>query len=94
MGYLFVIVAIVIAVNFYMFSLRRKKSRGAAKRRDEERAQTQKRHEDLKRRLDYEQQDAARRIALRNKTFELYDIVRRQAEAGVGAEAIEEDGEE
>ena len=51
-----------------------------------ERAATVKRHDALIRKLDYEQRDAARRVELRNKTFEMYDQVRKQADIDENAQ--------
>ena len=84
MPYLFVIVAVIIAANFYFFLLRSKKSRNVGKAAREERIATEQKHVRLVRRLDFEQEDAARRVELRNKTLEMYDQVRKQGEISDG----------
>jgi len=81
MPYLFTIIAILIIVNLFMLFKRSRKSRNMGKDSKSERIATAKRHDDLVRKLDHEQADAIRRVELRNKTFEMYEQVRRQAEA-------------
>ena len=77
--YLFAIIAILVIANLYFLLKRSKKSRDVGKDAAAERVATVKRHDSLVRKLDYEQRDAARRVELRNKTLEMYDQVRKQA---------------
>ena len=81
MPYLFAIIAILVVANFYMLFRRNKKKRDVGKDATSKRVATVKRHDDLVRKLDYEQADAKRRVELQNKTFEMYEQVRKQAEA-------------
>ena len=80
MPYLLLIIGIVLVGNFYIFYSRYKKNSASAKRDIDSRNIAERHHEELKRRLDREQEDAARRVELRNKTLEMYEQVRRQAE--------------
>ena len=91
MHYFFVIVAVLVVLNFFFLFKRSKKNRDVGKRATEDRKATVKAHGDLVRRLKYEQYDAARRIELRNKTFELYDQVRREHESENEAQATNAD---
>ena len=81
MPYLFAIIAILVVANFYMLFRRSKKSRNIGKETKADRIASVKNYDSLKRKLEFEQQDAIRRLELRNKTFEMYEQVRRQAEA-------------
>ena len=80
MPYLFAIIAIVIVANFYMLFKRSKRGRNVGKDVAAKRVASVKNYDDLKRKLDFEQQDAIRRIELRKKTWEMYEQVRKQAE--------------
>ena len=79
MPYFITIVGAVAVMNFYVFFVRGKKTRNVGKRTVAERVETVKRHGDLVRKLDREQAYAAKRVELQNKTFELYEQVRREA---------------
>ena len=81
MPYLFAILGILIVANFYFLYKRSRKSRNVGKEATARREETVKRHDALIRRLDREQEEAARRVELRNKTLEMYDQVRKQAQA-------------
>ena len=80
MPYLFAIIGILIAANFYFLFKRGKKGQNTRKNAAANRAATVKRHEDLIRKLDREQIEAIKRVELRNKTLEMYEQVRREAE--------------
>ena len=80
MNYIFAIIMALILVYIFMAFKKSRKGRSKADRVKEERAETVKQHEALKRRLINEQSDAQRRVELRNKTLELYEQVRNQAE--------------
>ena len=84
--YLFAIVGILVIANLYFLLKRSKKSRNVGKDAAAERAATVKRHDALVRKLDYEQRDAARRVELRNRTFEMYDQVRKQTDIDENAQ--------
>ena len=79
--YLFVIIALLVAVNFYLLFKRSKKSRHTRKESAAKHEETIRHHDNLVRKLDREQIEAARRVELRNKTLEMYEQVRKQAEA-------------
>ena len=81
MPYLFTVIAVVVVVNFFLLFRSRKRKSNVGKKATDERIATVKRHEDLVRKLDFEQADAIRRVELQNKTFEMYEQVRRQVEA-------------
>ena len=81
MPYLFAVIGILVVANFYLLFKRGKKGRNVGKDATAERVATVKRHDDLVRQLDLEQMDAARRVELRNKTLDMYEEVRRKAEA-------------
>ena len=89
MSYFFVIIALLVVANFYFLFKRGKRGRNVGKKATEERIATVKRHDSLVRTLDLEQEEAARRVELRKKTFEMYEQVRRQAERDEAIEAIE-----
>ena len=89
MPYLFTVIAILVIVNLYMLFRRRNKSRKVGKDAAAERIAMVKHHDDIIRKLDHEQADAKRRVELQNKTFEMYEQVRRQAEAAEQAEELE-----
>ena len=80
MPYFFVIIALLVVVNFYMLYVRSKNSRSVKKKAADKRVETVKRHDNLIRKLDREQEEAARHVELRNKTLEMYEQVRGQAE--------------
>jgi len=90
MEYLFAIAGILVIVNLYMFFKRYKKGRYTRKNVESERMAIVKRHADLELKLKREQEDAARRVELQNKTLELYEQVRRNAEADEKQEADEQ----
>ena len=79
MPYLFAIIALIIIANFYMLFKRSKKSRNVGKDATAKRIASVKNYDDLKRKLDFEQQDAIKHVELRKKTWEMYEQVRRQA---------------
>ena len=81
MPYYFVIIAVLIIANFYILFRRNKNGRNVGKDATAQRMASVKHHDDLVRKLDHEQQNAAKRVEMRNKTFELYEQVRRDAEA-------------
>ena len=86
MPYLFAIIGLLIVFNFYMLFRRSRKGGGSKKSAAAKRMETAKQHDDLVRKLDHEQEDAARRVELRNKTLEMYEQVRKKAEADEQAE--------
>ena len=79
MPYLFIVIAILVVVNFYMLFKRNRKSRNIGKEASKEREESVKRYDNLVRKLSHEQEEAARRVELQNKTFDMYDQVRRHA---------------
>ena len=81
MPFLLAIIGFVILLNIYMLIMRRKKNRNPKKGATSQRESHVRHHEDLVRRLEREQEDAARHVELRNKTLEMYEMVRKQAEA-------------
>ena len=93
-SYFILIIGALIVVNCFLLLRRSKKGRNVGKEAAAEREATVKRHDALVRKLDREQEEAARRVELRNKTFEMYEQVRRQAEAGDGEQTGEQDDEQ
>ena len=85
MEYFFILIGILVVVNFYLLFKRTKRSRFTKKNAQAERMANIKRRDDLIRKLDLEQKDAARRVELRNKTFEMYEQVRQNAAAAEAA---------
>ena len=81
MSYIYAIIGIIIAGNFYMLFRRSKKNRNSKKDAAAKRAAVTKNHDYLVRKLDFEQKEAARRVELRNKTLEMYKQVRKNAES-------------
>jgi predicted Holliday junction resolvase-like endonuclease len=80
-AYLVALVFFVIALNFYFLyrRLRRDRYRKPGKQAMEEKIAAELRAREIQRRLDREQEDMANRVELRNKTLELYEIVRKNA---------------
>ena len=80
-SYLFAIIFIVIALNFYFFVFRRLK-RDKPKRMNraavDEAKQALWREKEIARRIEREQDDAIERIKLRNETLAMYEEVRRR----------------
>jgi len=80
-AYLFAIIFIVIALNFYFFVFRRMK-RDMPKRMNraavDEAKQALWREKEVARRIEREQDDAMERIKLRNETLAMYEEVRRR----------------
>jgi len=80
-AYLFAIIFIVIALNFYFLIFRRMK-RDKPKRMGraavDEAKQAIWREKEVARRLEREQDDAMERIKLRNETLAMYEVVRRR----------------
>jgi len=83
-AYLFAIIFVVIAMNFYFLVVRRGRSVKRKKRMTraavDEAKQALWRDQEIARRLEREQDDACERIKLRNETLALYDEVRRRHE--------------
>ena len=81
MGYLIAVILIVMLGNAFFFYQHYKRNRKPAVRSTtEEKAAVYREHE-IQRRFDREQEEAAKRVELRNKTLALYEQVRRNAEA-------------
>lgn len=80
-AYIVAIVFFVIALNFFFLYMRLKKDRyrKTGKVAIEEEKAAKLREKEIQRRLNREQEDAARFIELRNKTLDLYDQVRKRA---------------
>ena len=72
---------IIAAINGYMIFARRKKKKGLLKEAKEGRMATEKRHEDLKRKLVHEQEYLVKYVELQNRMFELFEQVRNQSRA-------------
>ena len=83
MEFVFVlIIALIILLVIFVIYSQGKKSRKLREKSKAQYKKTLREHEHLKRRLDYEQDDAARRVELRNKTLEMYEQVKTQSESG------------
>ena len=81
MGYLLVVILIILIGNAFFFYRQYKRNRKPYVRSTpEEKAAIYRAHE-IQRRLDREQEDAAKQVELRNKTLALYEQVRKNAEA-------------
>ena len=80
MNYFFIILAALVALNLYLLLRRSKKGRNAGRDATARREEIVKHHDELVRMLELEQDEAARRVELRNRTYELYDQVRKQGE--------------
>jgi len=80
--FLIAIVFFIVAINFFMLFFRLKKEgHHKTDRKAPGEAEASKwRAKEIQRRLDREQEDAVRRVELRNKTLELYEQVRKNAE--------------
>ena len=90
--YILAIVIFVIVLNFIMLLFRLRRDRYVRPKRpvqDEAMAATYRGNE-IRRRLDREEQDAAQYVELRNKTLALYDEVRRRAAAAERQAAAEQ----
>ena len=80
-GFLILVVFIVLVINFFVWFRRHGKSlRSSRKSMTEEHARVI-RHNEIQRRFEREQEDALEYIEKRNKTLDLYEQVRKQAEA-------------
>ena len=71
---------IFLLFNVILIFSRSRKARQQMRQIKEERIAAQRREESIKGDLNKEQADAERRIELQNKTFDLYDQVRKNAE--------------
>ena len=80
-AYLFVIIFVVIALNFYFMVFRPRRGK-RHKRMDraavDEAKQALWREKEVARRIEREQDDALERVKLRNETLALYEEVRRR----------------
>ena len=74
------ILFLFLLLNAVLIFHKSRKTRQQMKQIKEERIAAQRREESIKGDLSKEQADAERRIELQNKTFELYDQVRKNAE--------------
>ena len=79
MPYLIIVIALLVVVNFYMLFVRSKRSRNVGKNATAERIKSVKHHDYLVRKLDHEQEEAAKYVELRNKTLDMYEQVRKQS---------------
>jgi len=81
--FIIAVVFFILAANFFMLyrRLRRNRSGKSGKPAMEEKEAAKRRDREIQRRLDLEQEDAARSVELRNKTLELYEQVRKNAAA-------------
>jgi flagellar biosynthesis/type III secretory pathway M-ring protein FliF/YscJ len=70
----------MVFANLAVMVLRSRTRSGDKKDPTEEREENANRHDDLVRKLDNEQEDAAKKVELKNKTLELYDQVRQDHE--------------
>jgi len=84
-AYMVAIIFFVIAFNFFFLYMRLKRDRTRTRKSGgvamEEEKAVRLRDREIQRRLDREQEEAAQRVELRNKTLALYDQVRRRAAA-------------
>ena len=81
MGYLIAVIVIILLGNALFFYQHYKRNRKPVVRSTtEEKAALYREHE-IQRRIDREQEEAARHVELRNKTLALYEQVRKNAEA-------------
>jgi hypothetical protein len=80
MEYVYAIVGLVVVFNFYMLFSRRKKSRSTIKKAMDERKAAERNYMDTKRRLDIEQEKAAKHVEMQRRTHELYEQARKRAE--------------
>ena len=80
-AYLVAIIAFVIVINFFMLfvRLKRNKSSKSSYPAAPEAKAAVHRHREIQRRLDREQEELAHIVEMRNKTFEIYAQVRKQA---------------
>jgi len=78
LGSILAVVFLVIILNFIMLFLRLKRDRIRRPSKDvmDEKKAAEWREKEIKRRLDREQEEAAERVELRNKTLALYEEVR------------------
>ena len=83
LAYILAIVAFVIVLNFVMLMFRLRRDRYQKPNREaiEEEKAVVLRDNEIRRRLEREENEALERVILRNKTLELYDEVRRRAAA-------------
>ena len=80
-GFIVAMVFLVIALNFYMLFIRMRRDRVKKPGRlalDEDEA-AELRDKSIQRKLDHEEEQALEYIKKRNRTFELYEQVRREA---------------
>jgi len=93
-GALIVIVFIVLAANLFIVfrRIRRSYPRKTGKAALNEQEAAELRDRQVKRRIERAQEDAERRVELRNKTLALYEQVRRNAAAAEQTQA-DNDGE-
>ena len=80
MEYFFVIIALLVVVNFYLLFRRGRKGRNVGKKATEARLAKVREHDDLVRKLNQEQAQAAKHVEMQNKMFEMFDEVRKKGE--------------
>ena len=89
-GYIIAVIVIILIGNFYVLVIRPAKNRRPVKKaRDNDTVIAQQR-EIYIHRQEREQEEAARRVALQNRTLELYDQVRKQAKSAENEPEAEE----
>ena len=89
--YFLVMVVLIIIANAFILVRRNKKTRYMRKDAEAERKKLELQHDNLVRKLDREQEEAAKRVELRNKTFDMYEQVRKNAEFEIADENTQED---
>ena len=82
-SFLLAIICLILVINAIMLYRRVRKDRNPkiVKKAMSEKEAVLQRDKEIWRRLDNEQEQAARQVELRNKTLELYEQVRKNAEA-------------
>ena len=85
MQYFFALIGVLVVGNFYMIFRRNKKNRSVGKEATANRVATVRRHDDLVRKLDHEQEEASKRVELQNKMFEMFQQVRDKHKDDTGA---------
>jgi len=80
-GYLIAIIVIVLIGNAFLVFWLHRRNRNEAREARENRIAASRRNTELIRRNEQEQEDAAKRVELRNKTLKMFEQVRKHAEA-------------
>jgi len=80
LGYIIAVIVVILAGNVVLIVMRQRRNRSEAKESREDRLAAARWHDEMVRNNDREQEDAEKYVKLRNRTLEMYEQVRRDAD--------------